>query len=257
MPSSSYEKVENFYSEQVPRRIKMFINGDKRVERAWDTVERYAPLNPQNILEVGCGIGYISYRMSCTWPQAHVTGLDITPVYIETANKLFGSPKLDFVTGLLQNKSFELKFDLIVFMDVYEHIEAVQRLDVNRKLAELLEDGGKIILTVPTPRHLDWLKENMPHIIQPVDENISLSVVEKLVEDTKTQLELYKEVDVWRIGDYAHIVLKKSKTMIDVEKVPKESSDLFLGIKNLLERRKRDQKRKYVRDRLGYNIFSK
>jgi 2-polyprenyl-3-methyl-5-hydroxy-6-metoxy-1,4-benzoquinol methylase len=63
-----YDEVKDFYSEQVSLRIKMFVNGNDRVECAWDTIERFAPLNPQNILEIGCGIGYISHRMSCTWP---------------------------------------------------------------------------------------------------------------------------------------------------------------------------------------------
>jgi SAM-dependent methyltransferase len=256
MMISGYEKVKNFYSEQVSLRLKMFVNGNERVERAWNTLHSFAPLSPRNILEVGCGIGYISYRMSCTWPHATVTGLDITPDYIEIANKLFGSSNVNFIQGLLQNSLFGSKFDLIVLMDVYEHIEATQRPEINRRLAELLDDGGKILLTVPTPRHLDWLIENMPNEIQPVDERISLSVVEKLVEDTKTQLELYKEVDVWRVGDYAHIVLKKNETMVDlIKKQEKHKFGVLSEIKQFIERQKRKRTRRYVRERLGDNIF--
>lgn len=250
MIASDYEEVKHFYSEQVPLRIKMFINGNKRVERAWDTVLHFAPLKPQNILDVGCSIGSISHRMSCTWPDAQITGLDITPVYIATAKKLFGSPHLNFVEGLLQNTSFETKFDLILLLDVYEHIEISQRPAINRKLAELLADGGKIILTVPTPRHLDWLKENMPDEIQPVDEHVSLLDLEKLAKDTGTQLELYTEVDVWRVGDYAHAVLKKDRMMVDVvNRTSKKETGSFFH--KFTEKRAREQRRKYVRERLG------
>jgi len=84
--------VSSFYDSNVTGKIRDFINGNDRVERAWDTILLMSPLSVRSILEVGCGIGYISWRMSQIWNQAKCTGVDISERSIDAAEKLFKHP---------------------------------------------------------------------------------------------------------------------------------------------------------------------
>jgi len=46
--------------------------------------------------------------------------------------------------------------------------------------------------------------------MQPVDEHISLTVINQLALDTNTEVLLYQIKDIWNIGDYAHIIFEKN-----------------------------------------------
>src|SRR5512143_1676524 len=105
--------VSTYYDANVSGKLEGFIEGNPRVERAWETIDKWAPTNPGRILEIGCGIGDISWRMARKWTRAQVIGLDISPKSIDMARKLFGSSRLSFVEGRLGAETFTDKFDLI------------------------------------------------------------------------------------------------------------------------------------------------
>jgi SAM-dependent methyltransferase len=156
--------------------------------------------------------------MSHHWPESEVVGLDVSPKSLEIARKLFGSSRLSFVEGPLVKGKIAGKFDLIVLMDVYEHIAIADRPSLHESLRELQSDGGRIILAFPTPRHLEWLRQNMPEEIQPVDEDVNIATIQALAEDISTEVLLYQEVDVWHEGDYAHSVLGNRQGWVSTNK---------------------------------------
>ena len=205
------ETARTFYDANVSGKLEGFVEGNPRVERAWKTIDKWAPTNPDHILEIGCGIGDICWRMTRKWTGSHVVGLDISPKSIEMARKLFGSSRLSFVDGPLRAETFTDKFDLIVLMDVYEHIAVVDRLGLHQVLKDLCNDHGRIVLSFPTPGYQAWLRQHHPDQIQPVDENVSIETIAALASDTNTEVLLYQEVNVWHEGEYGHAVLGRRK----------------------------------------------
>jgi len=201
--------VRTYYDTHITAKLRDFVEGNERVERAWLTIDRWAPANPKRILEVGCGIGHSCWRMTRRWAEAEVVGLDISRRSLEIARKLFNSSRLSFVEGPLVKGKLAGKFDLIVLMDVYEHIAVGDRPALHEALSELLDDGCRTVLSFPTPRHQAWLRQYHPDQIQPVDEDISIDMISALAGDTGTQVLLYQEVGVWHEGDYAHAVVGK------------------------------------------------
>ena len=204
------ETVVSYYDEHVKNKLNDYIKVNPRIEYGWKTIKRFAPSNPKRILEVGCGMGNISSRMHKYWPDATITGIDISTLSIQIAQKLFADDKLSFRETILTPQTFNEQFDLIIFMDVYEHIAVNDRPEVHAALAKILNNKGKIILTVPTPHNLKWSLVNKPETMQPVDEHISYEVIGKLAADTGTEVILYQLKNVWNVGDYAHIVLEKN-----------------------------------------------
>lgn len=200
-------EIRAYYDVHVKDKIRNFIDGNERVERAWLTIEEWAPGAPQRVLEIGCGIGDICWRMSRRWPEAQVIGVDISSGSLEIARQLFGSPGLSFMEGPVAKGYPSGSFDLVVLMDVYEHIALFDRSALHEALRELRGGAGRLILSFPTPRHLLWLRQQHPEQIQPVDEDVTPDTVMTLARDTRTELMLYQEVGVWHQGDYAHAVL--------------------------------------------------
>lgn len=210
MQEQSAEHVITYYNEHVQNKLNDYIKVNPRIEEAWNTLIRYAPVKPRRILEVGCGIGSICARMSKQWPDAEIHGIDISTHSIQMAEKLFGSEKLQFKSGILTEDAFDTTFDLIVFMDVYEHISVPDRPVVHASIKKLLNNKGRLFLSVPTPHYLKWSAIHKPETMQPVDEHISFEVIGKLASDTDADVLLYQIKDIWNQGDYAHIVLEKN-----------------------------------------------
>jgi 2-polyprenyl-3-methyl-5-hydroxy-6-metoxy-1,4-benzoquinol methylase len=206
----SKERIISYYDDHVKNKLNDYINFNPRIEYAWKTIIKYAPKNPTRILEVGCGMGSISERMHVYWPNALITGIDISTQSIQLADKLFADDKLNFKESILTPDTFYEEFDLIVFMDVYEHIAVEDRNDVHAALLKILRNKGRVVLSVPTPHNLKWSLINKPETMQPVDEHISFDVISKLAHATQTEVILYEVKNVWNVGDYAHIVLEKN-----------------------------------------------
>ncbi|QEM06347.1 methyltransferase domain-containing protein [Mucilaginibacter rubeus] len=203
------ENVVSYYDEHVKNKLNDYIVVNPRIELGWETIKRFTT-KPKRILEVGCGMGNICSRMHKYWPDAVITGIDISTLSIQVAQKLFADNKLDFRESILTKDTFDEQFDLIIFMDVYEHIAVVDRPEVHAALAKILSNKGRIVLTVPTPHNLKWSLVNKPETMQPVDEHISFETVGKLAADIGAEVILYESKSVWNVGDYAHIVLEKN-----------------------------------------------
>jgi len=248
------ETVVSYYDEHVKNKLQDYIKVNPRIEYAWKTITNNAPANPRRILEVGCGMGSISSRMSNYWPDAKVTGIDISTLSIQIAQKLFSNSKLNFKESILTPETFNEQFDLIVFMDVYEHIAVNDRPAVHAALLKILNNKGRIILSVPTPHNLKWSLINKPETMQPVDEHISFEVIGKLASDTGTEVMLYDIKSVWNTGDYAHIVLEKNDDFEAAFFTPKpvttaERTSRILG--KLIAKLGSFFRRYYVRKKLG------
>lgn len=210
------DEVKSYYDLNVKNKVGAYINRNLRLEIAFNTLVRYWPLNVKTVLEVGSGAGDNAARIRKKWSDISIIGLDISPKSVEIANRLFGDGEnITFIQGLLNKNLFTTKFDVIVLFDVYEHIANDDKPFFNEQLAALLNEGGTLFLTFPTPRHLSFYKKYRPEALQLVDEDIDIHILSKLALDTDTELIYYSDVNVWKQGDFAHAVLRKRDKIWD------------------------------------------
>lgn len=102
---------------------------------------------PSKILEVGCGSGELSFLLA---DRGHnVIGIDLASEYIALAHKrkTQGDGKCVFYAADLLGFELDKEFDVIIAMDVLEHIKDDKAAAA--KLVGLLKHGGQLILTVP------------------------------------------------------------------------------------------------------------
>jgi len=82
-----------------------------------------------NILEVGCGNGWLAAQLSSV-TKGRVTGLDINTVELEQARSIFGGiPNLKFEEGDIRTEILaDEKFDLIVFAASVQYFESLEAI---------------------------------------------------------------------------------------------------------------------------------
>jgi SAM-dependent methyltransferase len=211
-----FEYVKAYYDERVAGKLRDFTHPNPRIEAAIQTLAEWSPANPKRILEIGCGIGATSWRMARAWPQAEVIGADLSPGSIEVAKTCFQRPNLSYRAGLIREGAFEGKFDLILLMDVYEHIAVSDRHAIHAAIKSFLLDESRVVITVPTPANIEFARIHDPSGLQPVDEYIEIDDIKRLAHETATDLLYYRKVGIWNYGDYAHVVLGRYRELADV-----------------------------------------
>lgn len=119
---------------------------------AVDWIQRARLKNP-NVLEVGCGTGWLSGALAerC---GAKVTGVDLSHEAVEQARKTF--PHLEFHSGDVLSLPLQGPYDVVVSADVLAHIP--DQPAVIGLIASQLRPGGLFILMTQNP--FVWLRSS-------------------------------------------------------------------------------------------------
>lgn len=110
-------------------------------------------LAPRQILDAGCGAGDYSFYLARRFPDAQILGVDIDQALIErniSTARLLGLSNVRFENADLSAIQFSAEFDLIVSIDVLEHIPRQQ--DALSNLVDALSGRGRVFFHIPTVR---------------------------------------------------------------------------------------------------------
>jgi SAM-dependent methyltransferase len=98
----------------------------------------------RDVLEHGCGTGFVLTQLQRLFPHAKVMGADPFAEGLALARRRFAGPLIQ--TDLI-GAGFREQFDLIGLFDVLEHLD--DDVGVLRAIREQLRPGGRLLLTVP------------------------------------------------------------------------------------------------------------
>ena len=145
-------------------------------------------------------------------------GLDISAESIKMAQQ-FNSfhKKAEFFVDDMSNFSHKTKFDFVVFPDVLEHIPVEQHANIFKTIAELTTPNATVIINIPEPNYLNWVRANDPSKLQIIDQ--SLSMQDLLNNSYPYGFKLYSMNPYslhFDVNDYLSIVMKKDLTVKNV-----------------------------------------
>jgi SAM-dependent methyltransferase len=111
------------------------------------------------VLEIGCGLGYLTHALRQARYQA--TGIDISEVAVSAATDRFGP---HFSARRLEQLSETEKYDVVIATEVLEHVPDPEGF-VRDALA-VLAPGGQLVLTSPNrtsyAESAVWVTDNPP-----------------------------------------------------------------------------------------------
>src|SRR5690554_3862752 len=167
-----------FYNHFDKKLINDYVLGNKRLVSAIHNLGKFIPKDSKNILDIGCGLGWSSHEFAKAFPSSQVLAVDLSPVLIDTASKLFDDlENLTFKSyDLTQGLPIGLR-DAIVMIDVYEHIPIIDREQFHKSIKDVLTNNGRFILACPSKYHQEYLKKNNPDGLQPIDEDVDFNTI--------------------------------------------------------------------------------
>lgn len=145
---------QDMYDKEF-QRIEALEGGfDKKIEQPtpYRISVLYDKIVNGKLLDVGCGDGYVIYKiLEESKKSLNCEGLDISDNAINVANN---KVKGKFNVMSCENKLPDKKYDTILCLEVMEHVKEPSRL--LKQMYDRLNPGGKILITVPIEKSLDW-----------------------------------------------------------------------------------------------------
>lgn len=104
-----------------------------------------------NVLDAGSGLGQYVWYMARKNPHWHITAVDIKEADIQSCKDFFKKEKLNnaqFEVQDLTKYRADEKFDLVLSVDVFEHIE--DDVMVFSNLFQSMKPGGLLLISTPS-----------------------------------------------------------------------------------------------------------
>ncbi|MDQ2085321.1 malonyl-ACP O-methyltransferase BioC [Herbivorax sp. ANBcel31] len=109
--------------------------GDILVEKIKSTKIEY-----KNILEIGCGTGYVTRALSRHFKNSDITAVDIAPGMIDHAKSTISNYRVNFICSDIEEIHLSESFDLIVSNAAFQWFNRLK--DTLKKLTGLLSPEG-------------------------------------------------------------------------------------------------------------------
>jgi hypothetical protein len=104
-----------------------------------------------------------------------------------------------------------LRFDFVVLPDVLEHIPVDQHSNLFRVLSTVTTADAVVLINIPEPNCLDWIREHHPETLQIIDQSLSMQEILNNAYPHGFRLFSMNSYSLqYREPDYTSIVLKRN-----------------------------------------------
>lgn len=130
--------------------------GDSRLRQNYlNALQEKLNLQPQDILDIGCSVGMSSFSLQSAYPQAKITGLDLSPYYLAVANYRARQRQAPIqwvhaaaeATGLPDGS-----FDFVSAFLMFHELPQTAAKAIIKEARRLLRPGGHFALMDMNPR---------------------------------------------------------------------------------------------------------
>ena len=165
--------------------------GDAKLRQSYhDILSQEISPAPQDILDLGCAVGLSTFALQTVYPQAKVTGLDLSPYFLAVANyrSQERQANINWVHGQAESTGIvDASFDLVsIFLMCHELPQSATH-KIFAEARRILRPGGHLAIMDMNPQSeiykqmptyiLTLLKSTEPYL----DEYFSLDIEKALV----------------------------------------------------------------------------
>ncbi len=215
------EEIKNYYDNTFKDYQKK-VGINIRHRTIFKNLKKEGLTRQSNVLEIGCGIGSVSHLILKYITKGSFVGLDISSESIKTAQAHNSfHKKAEFLVNDMSFFSHNTKFDFVLFPDVLEHIPVEQHANIFETIAKLTTPNAVILINIPEPNHLNWMRINQPEKLQIIDQ--ALSMQDLLNNSYPFGFKLFSMNSYqlhYSVPDYTSIVLKKNMEAKNVGMMP-------------------------------------
>ena len=162
-------------------------NGDNKLRASYhDLLQQHLTISPQKILDLGCGVGMSSFALQEIYPQAQITGVDLSPYFLAVAQYRSQNREQTPIhwrhcaaenTGLPDNS-----FDFVSACLVFHELPTTAAVAIIKEAYRVLRPGGYLGIMDMNPQS-EVFKKMPPYILT-------------LLKSTEPYLDQYFSLDI-------------------------------------------------------------
>ncbi|MGH1393232.1 MAG: class I SAM-dependent methyltransferase [Trichormus sp.] len=160
--------------------------GDAKLRQSYhDIVQVQIPHAPETILDLGCGVGLSTFSLQALYPQAQVTGLDLSPYFLAVANYRTQQRQanINWVHAPAESTGLpDASFDLVSICLVCHELPQSATRQIFPEVRRVLRPGGHIAIMDMNPQS-EAFKKMPPYILT-------------LLKSTEPYLDQYFALDI-------------------------------------------------------------
>ena len=236
------KKLIEFYDAYVPQQQTSGIN-----DRIFGLYKRLlkAGLNKDShVLELGCGIGAMTWLLARTVKKGVVEAVDISQESINFARRRIAQPNVEFTAqDILNYVPKNRKFDFITLFDLIEHVPVDSHPALFKNIASWADEETIILINIPNPEYIAYDIKTQSPFLQVIDQPIPLKQILDTLTASGLNLFFFESYSVWVEWDYQFFVIRKTK----------EFREITLSSKrNFLSKAKKKLEREFVKLKYPY-----
>lgn len=201
---SSSDFYDNFISYQIDSGI------NDRIYKLYKRICKLGISTNTNILEIGCGIGSLTYLLSRKIKRGRIESMDISQKSIEYVKENLTQSNLCFSSSNILD--FEPKysnFDKILLFDVIEHIPEETHIDLFTKINQWMNNDTLLLINLPNPNYIIFDQKNNPQALQEIDQPIFIDKLVNVLAKVNLNIEYLETYSVWVKNDYHFLIIRK------------------------------------------------
>ena len=208
MSSSYYDNIINY-------QIESGIN-----DRIYGLYKRTKKIGIKNkkILEIGCGIGALTFLLSKKISDGKVEAFDPSERSIKYAQEHIQKNNIFFkVSDILNFTPQFAPYDLILIFDVLEHIPEADHFEIFSKIKSWMNDETLLLINLPNPEYIIFDQKYHPEQLQEIDQSVFIKHLIPIFSSLSLELKYLETYSVWVKEDYQFLIIQKQKDFTEVQ----------------------------------------
>ncbi|MBD2595128.1 class I SAM-dependent methyltransferase [Nostoc spongiaeforme FACHB-130] len=168
------------------------VEGDRQLRQSYHNILKpFLAEEPRDILDMGCSVGLSTFALQQVYPEAKVTGLDLSPYFLAVANYRAQQrqAKINWLHAAAESTGLpDASFDLVSLFLICHELPQAPTRQIFAEARRLLRPGGHLAIMDMNPKSeiykkmppyiLTLLKSTEPYL----DEYFSLDIEQALMD---------------------------------------------------------------------------
>lgn len=199
-----------FYDNYIARQVESGIND--RIHGLYKRLCQAGLQSDSKVLEIGCGIGTLTYLLLRKVTSGRIEAMDISPKSIEYAKQHLRSPLLSLSAGdILRFEPTLQAFDHITLFDVLEHIPLEQHPQLFQRIGQWMNEDSLLFINIPNPAYIVYDQQHNPAALQETDQPVYIAPLSTALAAASLDIVSMETYSVWVKEDYQFILVRKRR----------------------------------------------
>jgi trans-aconitate 2-methyltransferase len=199
-----------FYDHFIQKQVESGIND--RIYGLYRRLCRLGLHNHSSVLEIGCGIGTLTYLLTRKVKLGAIEATDISPQSIEYIKRNLVRPNLRVFAGdILEAGPSGTSFDFVLLFDVIEHIPLPDHTKLFSRISGWMQDHSLLLINIPNPGYVIYDEKNNPAALQEIDQPVFPDHLAGVLAKAGLDIMQLETYSVWVKNDYQFIIAGKRK----------------------------------------------